>query len=258
MKMKSKIWGVVLVLLAVFYALSQFVPGLPHISGIKLIISVGLLTIMIPNIPKLNFGSVLMPGAFIILLYKSEIANGLGLENEISSVVILFSAIIGSIGLDMIFADKKRNRRIEKAKKYKFNKTIIFDSADDVIDGYAKDVEEDKGTIDDNDIVKGNVTFSSSTKYINSDNFKMGDFECNFGELKVYFDKANIVGDRADIKIECNFGSMILYVPKNWKVNSSVELVCAGIKEKGDHIDGAKTLNITGEVNFGATTIIYV
>jgi hypothetical protein len=103
------------------------------------------------------------------------------------------------------------------------NKTIVWGSGDDIIDGEAKVVNKDgdEQTRDDSKIVKSNVVFSSSTKYINSQEFEMGDFECNFGELKLYFDKANILGDRADVKIECNFANMILYVPKGCASNYS-------------------------------------
>ncbi|MBQ8044618.1 MAG: hypothetical protein IJ272_10840, partial [Clostridia bacterium] len=72
------------------------------------------------------------------------------------------------------------------------------------------------------------------------------------------FDKVTILGDRADIKVECNFGSIMLYVPRNWKVSSNVELVCAGIKERGEHMGDGPTLYVSGEANFAGVVIKYV
>ena len=68
---------------------------------------------------------MLVPSAIIIILFENEIATCFGLENGISGMALILAAIVGSVGLNMVFADKKRERRIENAKKYKFKKSEL-------------------------------------------------------------------------------------------------------------------------------------
>lgn len=264
MNVKSKVWGVVLVLLAGLYAVAQFVPDMPDISILKLVISVALLTIIIPNIPKLNFSSVLVPSALIIWLYNDEL-GGFFRTGTINGWAIMISAIVASIGLDMIFADVKRKRRREKLDRIKRNiqddinkKKDQFFNSDNIIDGEGVEIDEEGNTEKKDDFVHAEVTFASATKYVDAQNFKTGDFECNFGTLKVYFDKTTIQGDRAEVEISNNFGKTLLYVPKNWKVHSSIDCVAGSYREYGECTSDTPIIYLKGDSVFGNVYLYYI
>lgn len=268
MNVKNKIWGVALVLLAGIYVMSQFLPVMPDISLFKLFITVVLVTIIVPNIPKLNFSGVLIPCALIIWLYSDELSD-LFFIGDISGWGIMLAAVIASIGFDMIFADVKRKRRKEKLDRIKEkvaddikSKTGYYNS-DDVIDGHGVEIDEEgnpihNGNAERKDFVHAEVTFASATKYVDANDFRTGDFECNFGTLKVYFDKATINGDRADVEIGNHFGNTILYVPRNWKVNSSIDCVAGSYREHGECTSNAPIIYLKGESVFGNVDLYYI
>lgn len=104
------------------------------------------------------------------------------------------------------------------------------------------------------------LTFGDATKYIKSDNFKYGSFNCSFGDLDVYLNDVIINESSATIDVDVKFGELAIYVPRNWRVN------CQANKNFGEiHVDGlgnasadAKALIIRGDVNFGELRIIYI
>ena len=42
--------------------------------------------------------------------------------------------------------------------------------------------------------------------------------EVGFGNAKIYYDNAEILGDTATLKVEVGFGNAVIYVPQHWRV----------------------------------------
>jgi len=103
------------------------------------------------------------------------------------------------------------------------------------------------------------ANFGSAVKYF-EDELDTANLECNFGSIKAYFENAKPKNGEATVNLECNFGGIELYVPKSWRVIDKTHTAFGGTEEK-NHPSPTKdspTLTITGEVNFGGLTIIYV
>ena len=47
--------------------------------------------------------------------------------------------------------------------------------------------------------------------------------EVAFGDAKIYYDNAEMLGDFATLNIEVAFGNAIVYVPQHWRVDLKVE-----------------------------------
>ncbi len=77
--------------------------------------------------------------------------------------------------------------------------------------------------------------------------------------MKIYFDNAIIQGELAEVQIENNFGAIILFIPKEWKVQKELEHCFGSILEHGTCLGtSSATLRLRGETNFGNIELHYV
>ena len=72
MKRKRILWGIVILLLGVYFLVAQFVPNFPEISIFKALIAIGLLSITISSVPKMEFFGMLLPLSIILIMFKSK------------------------------------------------------------------------------------------------------------------------------------------------------------------------------------------
>lgn len=233
---KEKIfWGVFFIAAAIFLIVSNF-GLLPNIGIFKLIVTVFLASILIKSIVKVNFGGILFPLAFICMLYDHE----LGIT-AITPWPVLGAAILGTIGLSMLFRGRRKNWYYyegEKKSREEFEKIIN---------------EEDGNR------VFFRNRFGASTKYINSDNFEFAQLESSFGGMKVYFDNAVIQKGNATVQMDVNFSGVEMYIPSTWTVINQLHSTFGGVEEKGkNNSTGMPTLTLLGDVEFSGVTIIYV
>ena len=105
MKMSENIgkilWGL-LFLVGAVYLIASKVWSLPRISVFNVILGVFCVWIMIEGIRHVNFWEILFPIAFICILFSAP----LGLS-AFTPWPVLGAALLGSIGLSMIFKPKK-------------------------------------------------------------------------------------------------------------------------------------------------------
>lgn len=229
---KNKImWGVLLVLAAIILIVGEM-GYYPEVNLFSIVATVILIGIIIKSIIKLSFEGILFPLAFICIINK-EI---LGLT-EISPWIMLFAALLGSIGLSMIF---------DKGSKKGYN--CKWDSKDiDIVD------------IEDEGHVKFHTSFGGGTKYVNTDKFEQADLSCQFGGMEVYFDKAVMHNGKAVIRLDVSFSGVELYIPKEWTVVNQINVVLGGVEEKrGAQGEPDKVVTIIGNVKFAGVEIIYV
>ena len=239
MKKERILWGVLFILGAIclLFSHTDFMHGL-QINVWNLLWTIILLAILIKSIVRLNYFGIFFPLAFLCVIYKEP----LGIT-QIAPFTLFGAAILLSIGCNMLFPKKKYHGCCND-KHFHSGEHVSFD---EVID------------MDTNEYIRQEVNFGSCVKYINSDNFKGGRFECSFGAMKLYFTNTIMQDSQATVTIENSFGGTEIYVPKNWIVINQIHSVFGGVEEKGVHQpDGTHTLYLTGECNFGGIEIVYI
>ena len=232
MKKERIFWGLVFILCGVFLVVSK----LGYVSDINvfsLLLTVFLVVIIIKSLTRMNFPGILFPLAFISIIYDEQ----LGITN-ITPWTVLFAALLGSVGLSMIF--HKRNRWFHSKNHW-------------------EDYKFEKIEVEDESHVKYGSSFNSTIKYINSDNFEQADFSCSFGSLKVYFDNATIRNGNAVVRIDASFSGVELYVPKSWNVDDKTSSFLGALSEKNknDKVT-TSTLTVVGDLKFSGVEIIYI
>ncbi|EKN38220.1 hypothetical protein CFSAN001627_24224, partial [Clostridium botulinum CFSAN001627] len=165
---RESFWGILLILGGVFLIISKL-GYFPDVNVFSLLLTVFLAVIIVKSLLRINFVGILFPIAFICIIYDKQ----LGITN-ITPWTVLIAALLGSIGLSMIF---------HKHPKWVNNKYNCEDYKFEKID------------IEDEGHVRFKSSFGASIKYINTDNFEQADFDCSFGAMKVYFDNAIMSND---------------------------------------------------------------
>lgn len=236
MKFKNWFWGLFFIVAACLVIVNQ----LGYLTGFNiftLIASVFLVAIIIQSATHLNFAGILFPFAILGIMF----AEPLGIQNLVPWP-ILIAALFGTIGLSLIFSKSIKDMHCHCNYEGSCNKEHF----DEIIDS------------PDESTVSCKVNFGSAIKYVNTQNFQKGFFDCSFGAMKVYFDNAHIEEDQAEIYLDLSFGGVELYIPKNWDLVDNVSTSLAGIDYEGKPSTATKKVVLNGKISFGGVTIIYV
>ena len=102
------------------------------------------------------------------------------------------------------------------------------------------------------------VAFGTGTFYKQDQELVEDQVEVGFGNAKIYYDNAEMLGDSATLKVEVGFGNAVIYVPQHWRVDLKVETFCGVAKADTSLAPTSKTLIIRGDVAFGKLEIVYV
>ena len=122
MRNKNYFLGIIFVLAAVSMLLGNFHFFYP-ISTVKVLITVLLLYIIVKNIPYRNYFNILVPAAFIFILYDDFLPFTI-----LTPFSVLAAAVLGSIGLSFLFPNHS------PLKAYFDHAEIIGTSADIYVD----------------------------------------------------------------------------------------------------------------------------
>lgn len=198
-----------------------------------ILFTIFLVGIIIKSALKANFAGILFPIALICIDYDEQ----LGIT-AITPWTVLIAALLGSIGLSMVFnKHPKWSRRKSSWDSSKFN-TI--------------DTEDESH-------IKLKTSFAGSIKYINTDKFEQADLKCSFGAMKVYFDNAVLCEGKGYVNIEAFFSGVELYIPRNWTVENISTTSFSAITEKNRNEGTADNiLTICGCIDFSGVEIIYI
>lgn len=234
-KKKNIFWGLLLILGAAFILINKL-GYFQELGIVTIIFTIGLAGAFIDSIYHKSFGGILFSAAFLCILYDKQ----LGIES-ITPWPVLTAALLGTIGLNLLFGGKKCS---------KYEKYCDWDESK------YKSVVDEEGE----DWVRCEASFSSTTKYINSQSFKKADLEVSFGSMAVYFDNAVLDSGKAVVNVEVSFGGLQLYVPKTWKVLLNLDTAFGGCKEYGscDRNSEENVLMIAGDVSFSGVEIHYI
>jgi len=232
MKKERIFWGVLFILAGIFLVISKL-GYFQDVNVFSLLLTVFLVVVIVKSLLRLNFAGILFPIAFLSIIYDKQ----LGIT-AITPWTVLIAALFGSIGLSMIF-HKHINwvNHNHNCEDYKFEKI---------------DVEDESNVTFKN-------SFGASIKYINTDKFEQGDFDCSFGAMKVYFDNAVMSNENAIVRINASFSGIELYIPKTWNVNDKTNVFLGSVSEKNrNNQTTTNDLTLVGNVSFSGVEIIYI
>ena len=232
MKKERIFWGVLFILAGIFLVISK-IGYVQEVNIFSLLLTVFLVAVIFKSLIHFNFPGILISAAFICIIYDEQ----LGIT-DITPWTILIAAILGSIGLSMIF--HKHNRCF----KHKHN---------------CEDYKFEKINVEDESHVKFKSSFGASIKYINTDKFEEAELNCSFGALKVYFDNATMTNKNAVVNVNISFSGIELYVPRTWRVEDKTNVFLGGVSEKNKNEQvTTNTLTLVGDISFGGMEIIYI
>lgn len=149
---------------------------------------------------------------------------------------LLGAALLGSIGLSMIF---------EKKPSYQYEKTTDF----------KRHFEKTEYETTENEIYS-NTRFGSSIKYVNSISLTKANISCSFGSSKIYFDAAKLKDGYAEIIVDAAFGCIELFIPSDWEIKQSVDVALGTVDIKGKPYPlSSNVIHLSGNVSFGSVII---
>ena len=223
--MKKKAFGIVLLVLAAVVLL-QGNFGIPSLGGdIWPLIGIGFFAYQsVEAILRRHFTSASVT-ALVALMIANHFYDSLPIPNQ----SLFWASILIVMGVSTL----THSNRTWNGKKWWYDgeKTILTDKE---------------------------VAFGAGTFYKQDQELVEDEFEVGFGNAKIYYDNAEMLGDFATLNIEVGFGNAVIYVPQHWRVDLKVETFCGAAKADAPVAPTSKTLIIRGDVAFGKLGVIYV
>lgn len=226
-KKDNVFWGVVLILAAVYIIVNRF--GVtPDVSIVKLVVAVLCVITFFKSAYRVEFGGMLFSLAILAILFDDE----LGIT-AITPWPVLVAALLGSIGLGMIFGNHGKGRRRRDTIHGGVNGSSV--SGDEIV-------------------INGN--FNGDKKNISSDHFTRADVNCKFCGMEISFDDVMIQDGSAVVNLEVYFSGVEFYIPYSWKVVNNTNCIFGGFDEHhaGNGEEGP-TLIFEGNVRFGGVDV---
>ena len=223
--MKKKAFGIVLLVLATLVLL-QGNFGIPSLEGeIWPLIGIGFFAYQsVEAILRRHFTSATVT-ALVALMIANHFYDILPIPNQ----SLFWASVLIVLGVSML----THTNRTWNGKKWWYDgeKTILTDKE---------------------------VAFGAGTFYKQDQELVEDEFEVGFGNAKIYYDNAEMLGDSATLKIEVGFGNAVIYVPQHWRLDLKVETFCGAAKADAPVAPTSKTLIIRGDVAFGKLGVVYV
>lgn len=238
--MKKRIfWGIVCVLGAVALVINKL-GYLKEIGVWSILLSALLVGGFINGIIKKSWAKILFSAAFFVIV-NDQILH---LES-LTPWTVLGVAFLGTLGLNMLCPMKHKGAR---RKWFKESKGISAWS------------EKDELLIaEDGEVVRQDVVFGNSVKYIKSKELSKIDTDCVFGDVSIYLTEAELKNHRAKICTDVVFGNAYIYVPTGWTVATNIDTVFGKVIFHGNcAIEGEDKLLICGSAVFGDMVVYYV
>ena len=223
--MKKKAFGIVLLVLAALVLL-QGNFGIPSLGGhIWPLIGIGFFTYQsVEALLRRHLTSAVFT-ALVAVMIANHFYDILPIPNQ----SLFWASILIVLGVNYL----THSNRTWNGKKWWFDgeKTILTDKE---------------------------VAFGSGTFYKQDQDLVDDQVEVAFGNAKIYYDNAEMLGDFATLNIEVAFGNATVYVPQHWRVDLKVETSFGAAKADAPVAPTSKTLIIRGEVAFGKLGVVYV
>lgn len=241
---KNILSGILLIALAVSLILWKLnILILPAVlSGVSIFaLAVGVIMVIIifHSIIDRCYAGIFFPLAVICILFDKP----LGIT-AITPFIVLIAALLLSIAFDMIFPVHDRPHKYSHGGPHQFS------------DKFSEKFDESE-----NGSVIYSTQFGSSTRYVRSRNLCSADLSSRFGEMSVFFDKAEVPGKTVKIDCGVSFGAMNIYIPESWIVENKVGVALGHCDIEGTNPvanEESVTCIVNGSVAFGELKLIRV
>lgn len=238
---KNIFWGIFWILAGVYLIISRM-GYLQPVGVFTIIATIVCIAAFVYSIPHVSFGGMLFSLAFIGILYDEQ----LGITS-ITPWTILLAALLGTIGLNMLFSPIRSKRH----HSHFFRSTGTGSQHEPCMDENGEDVEGEN--------INLKSSFGALIRYVTSEDLRYVFLDTKCSGVKVYFDNARIPTGNATLEMNCSFSGVELYVPKNWEVINHLNSSFGGITEKNKPSGEAiAALTLEGENAFGGITVYYV
>ena len=229
MKNKNTVWGIFFIAAAVLLICQKQFAFL-HISIWTLFLTVIFGVALVKSLRKLEWTGILFSLAFLALIY----------EEHLTPWPVLGAALLGSIGLNMIFHKHPHAQFYINDHRMKNGENYLEENASE-------------------ELYRCESAFSTVVKYVNCSDLREAHIENAFGKVTVYFDNAILHEGNARMNLENSFGEMQIFIPKDWNVDVSTEEAFGRVSYVGEcsHTSNCY-LRVFAETSFGAITINYI
>jgi len=238
MKHRNWFWGIFF-LAAGFFIIANQLGGFVQLGFWSIAASVLLAATLIGSIVELNFFGITVSAALLYSIYQKPMGWPV-----ISVWLLLWTAILISIGLGMIFHNRM-HRRWKKWSRCGDNIGVRGPS-DEYVDG---------------DSVSINESFNEVSKYLHADCLRQANISSSFGKLNVFFDNVKLSPNGAEVYVDVSFGKIEMYVPKEWRVIDQIHTSAGAVSNNpraGAAYPDAPILTVKGRVSFGNLEFRYV
>lgn len=235
--------GIVLIALALFLILWKLnILNLPtafvDVSTWGLIFAAVMVIVIVYSIINLYFGGIFFPLAVICIIF----AKPLGIT-AITPEIVIIAAILLTVAFHLIFPRNGQYRSFSHGPE-----------------GFSKSFAENFN-VNENGSVICSTRFGSSTRYVRCQNLRTANLSSQFGELSVFFDKAQVPDRIVYINCQVSFGEMDVYIPANWRVQNKVSVTLGHCDNKvtdSSYPNDEITCVVNGSVAFGELKLIRI
>lgn len=224
-------WGIFLVCAAALVLLNQLNLFIT-INIWSLLFTIVLVAIIVESIFHKSFFGIFLPLAGLAIIY----AEPLGIA-AITPWPVLIAAVFLTAGFSVLF---KKSWHVSSRGKDQHE--------------FVSDTDGSLG----GDVINARVSMGEGRKYIHSDNLKRVNLSCSLGEMKVYFDKAQLSPDGAVIDVNCSLGSVSLFVPRQWRIESDLSVSLGEVDNRDQGSENEAVVRLVGSVSLGNVEVIYM
>lgn len=219
---RNVFWGVILIAAAFLIVLDalNLVGDIPYVR-----IAIGIFSAarLITEIVKRHVSGIFFPLSFLFIAFEPYIAQCFELEpNIISNWIVLFAALLLTLGFALIFKEIKYDKY---AKSHKITSQY-------------------------------NNHFSEGVIFIDCVNFEHTYIKNSFGETDIYFQNTDDYRGNATLTLKNSFGETRIHVPEKWNIRNNVTSRLGEFRYNRTTVQGEHTLNLNGKNAFGDIYII--
>ena len=228
MRRERILWGLFFIIGAVALIVGKL-GFLENVNLWTVLFTIFLAACLVKSIINRSMTGLLFSAAFLCIVYDEP----LGIT-ALTPWTVLIAALLGSIGFSILRRPRIYHQCHSNSAQF----------AQETVEGQRIYLE---------------ASFSGSTKYIRSDDFRGAELHCVCGGMKVYFDNAVIRDGQADLRLDVNLSGVELFVPKEWNVVNEAQFTLGGIEEKNRNATtGVPVLRLIGKANLSGLTIMYI
>lgn len=252
-KTKNIISAILLIALAVCLILWKLnVFNLPlSFAGVGtwgIIISIFMVVIIFHSIIDLSFGGIFLPLAVLAIIFDEP----LGIT-AITPWIVIIAAVLLTIAFEKLFPHHGIHHVHFDGGRHGHHRH--HDDDESVFTDSESNEDDEKGYI------YHSMRFGGTTKYIRSKNLAVAELACQFGEMSVFFDGAEVPSGKVNIICHSSFGEMQLFIPKEWHVINKLSVTMGDCEDRtyaSNEDPNAVQCVIDGSVTFGDIKITMI